>query len=254
MVDKNPESVNRKEVLAGTEGTAYGNDRRETRRRGFLSRAIGVLSVLLPSYVTTNARAADDSFERETAIAAAAKYDSVGEITNAVNEHATLLLRGLKKDGILRSAALSDLPLSHRYTSLQQYSNAKRGVYVFGSVQNGEPRTNIQVKTELPDGKELLIVVVPQTGHSYAVLRDSDSSGRISITAEETSDGGVTTRSCSCMEYDYKCRIHCVSVGSCSCAEFTIGSYCSDDTGADCTYCAVDYSDCSSCSDTYSCP
>lgn len=226
-----------------------------TARRGFLRHSLatlgaGVTTVLGFSRVVS----AGEQRKKEKAKAAAAEYGSRRKVSIAAEEHAEELVTMLADQGYLRKASVGALPFEDYFDRLKPYSEAEQGVFVFGTISDGEPRTKIQFKKQLSDSQELRLVITPQVSESYAVLVEELITGEhLTSLTIGGSDSDVAIQSCDCMDYSSECRIYCNNLGSCSCAEITFGDYCTDDSGKDCTYCSVDYSSCSSCGSTYSC-
>lgn len=232
--------------LSGTQETAKEH---RSSRRGALGGALITVTSLLGVSTVSAAGGASDS---EVAQQAAAAYNSEPDVRSAVRKYASGLLQVLADRDLLDSPTVSALPVSELYSSsMDAYFAAEEGAIVFGTVENGEPRTRIEIKTRLPDGRRLVVVVKPQVGKSYAVLPDWNGAGSVrSLSVSETSDG-VTTQSCDCYDSATYCGYSCIE-GRCQCVEFNDGSHCMDGQDGQCDKCWTE-DDCSSCFSEDSC-
>lgn len=184
-----------------------------------------------------------------TAKQAAMAYMSERKVKEAAREHADDLLVELSQRGHLEEPSTSALPIT-LHKSVKRYSEVAEGTVVIGTVdEKREPKTKIQIKWQ-SDGQEVTLVVAPQKETSYAILTGSggEEPAVTTLTTTVTENGDVTTQSCTCHEYsdNWYCGYHCVY--SCGCVKYKEGFHCTDDSGADCDGCRIDYEASCNCS------
>jgi hypothetical protein len=172
------------------------------------------------------------------------------KVKEAVPEYAHELLVELAQRGHLEEPSVSALPVT-LHKSVKRYSEVDEGTVVIGTVdEEREPKTKIQIKWR-SDGQGVTLVIVPQKEKSYAILTGSGDGGpaATTITTTVNEKGDVTTQSCTCMDYsdNWYCGYHCVY--SCGCVKYKERFHCTDDSGADCDGCKIDYDATCNCSD-----
>jgi hypothetical protein len=200
----------------------------------------------------STASAAGGAPDSELAKQAAAAYNSEADVRSAVQSHASGLLQMLADRGLVEAPVVSSLPVSKLYTSsTDAYFAADEGTIVFGTVEDGEPRTRIEIKTRVAGGQRLVVVVKPQIGESYAVLPNRNGTGGVQTLLTTSMTGDVGTQGCTCLDSETYCGWSCIE-GRCQGVEFNYGLYCSGDSGSSCSTCWTE-DDCSSCSEERTC-
>ena len=229
------------------------------RRRGFLRNALGAFVGTVGAAFGFSTRTAAMTPQEEKAAKAAAKeYNSPEAIRGVVQSYAAGLLRHVASEGHINQPAISALPIEEIHDSVRSYAHADEGVLIGATATDDQVRVKIQVKRQLSEGRELLLVVNPTAKRSQAIFREpapeaalSDSTGPDSkqmdvyYTANFDGNNEVTIQSCSeaCGNvYDRRVCSYSCGPYSCGCVKYGVHTSC---TNPDCYGCyTIDYSCC----------
>ncbi|MFC7081812.1 hypothetical protein [Halorussus caseinilyticus] len=229
------------------------------KRRGFLRNALGAfVGSVGAAFGFSTRTSAMTPQEKRAAKAAAKEYNSTEAIRGVVQSYATDLLRHVASEGHIDRPAVSALPIEKIHHSVESYTHADEGVIIDASATEDGVRVKIQVKRQLADGREFLLVVNPTAERSQAIFREpepevtlTDSTGTDSkqtdvyYTATADGNGGMTIQNCSdaCGEvYDRTvCSTTCGPY-SCGCVKYGIHTSCTDPSCDGCY--TIDYSCC----------
>ena len=247
----------KRSVLQSISGTSPGRANTTAERRGFLKKATGFVGGSIAALFGFSSHAmAMSSKEEQIAREAAKEYTSSEAVQNTVELYASGLLRDLAEKEQFDRNAVSALPTETIHESIRSYVDADEGVLVHATAVDGEPNVKIQIKRPLPDGRQLVLVVNPETEKSQAFFKRSSETrteneriGRSEhfetyYTAKSAEGDDVTIQNCDRVcsgEPDERCGYSCTA-GSCGCVKYEVRTSCTDPDCIGCTL--VDYSCC----------
>lgn len=168
------------------EGSAGGSSRPSVNRRSFLRKstgtAFGVGSVaVMPETVITDSNV--DAAKLRKAMEA---YNTRAEVRRSLKAHSSELLQILTNEGILASPSIDDLPVEE-LKDPAEYGKSAQGTTVSVAKQDGTATAHIMISTTTND-HDVLIVVQPQVGRSYAIVEQAGESSSSGQTGETTSE------------------------------------------------------------------